>query len=171
MWLWDAEACVCMLSCSVMSLSFANLQSVACQAPLSMAFPRQEYWGGWPIFFFRGSSKPRDKNCVFYVSYIAGDSLPLNHQGSPLRPMQVSESSGRLVVSNSLWPQGLEPAKLLCPWNSPGKNTGVGCQALLHGIFPTQGLNPGLLCYRQILYHFSYPRSPLRPIGEKHSDF
>ena len=35
---------------------------------------------------------------------------------------------------------------------SPGKNTGVGCHALLQGIFPTQGLNPGLLHCRQILY-------------------
>ena len=43
------------------------------------------------------------------------------------------------VMSNSLWPHGLQPAQLLCPWDSPGKNTGVGCQALLQGIFPTQG--------------------------------
>ena len=34
--------------------------------------------------------------------------------------------------------------RLLCPWDSPGKNTGVGCHALLQGIFPTQGWNPGL---------------------------
>ena len=37
------------------------------------------------------------------------------------------------VVSDSLPPHGLQPAKLLCLWNSPGKNTGVGCQSLLHG--------------------------------------
>ena len=43
---------------------------------------------------------------------------------------------------------------------SPGKNTGVGCQALLQGIFPTQGSNPGLLHCRQILYHLSHQRSP-----------
>ena len=36
------------------------------------------------------------------------------------------------------------PARLLCPWDSPGKNTGVGCFALLQGIFPMQGLNPHL---------------------------
>ena len=42
-----------------------------------------------------------------------------------------------------------------CPWNSPGKNTGVGCHFLLYGIFPTQGLNPGLLHCRQILYCLS----------------
>ena len=33
----------------------------------------------------------------------------------------------------------------LCPWDFPGKNTGVGCHFLLKGIFPTQGSNPGLL--------------------------
>ena len=43
----------------------------------------------------------------------------------------------------------------LCPWNSPGKNTGVGCHSLLQGIFPTQGLNPDLLHCRQILYCLS----------------
>ena len=37
-------------------------------------------------------------------------------------------------------------ARLLCPWYFPGKNTGVGCHCLLQGIFPTQGLNPRLLC-------------------------
>ena len=37
-------------------------------------------------------------------------------------------------------------ARLLCPWNSPGKNTGVDCCALLQGIFLTQGLNPHFLC-------------------------
>ena len=48
----------------------------------------------------------------------------------------------RLVVSDSLQPQGLYPARLLCPWNSPGKDIGVGCHALLQGIFPTQGSEP-----------------------------
>ena len=40
--------------------------------------------------------------------------------------------------------RGLEPARLLCPWDSPGKNTGVGSLSLLQGIFPAQGLNLGL---------------------------
>ena len=44
--------------------------------------------------------------------------------------------------------------------DSPGKNTGVGCLALLQGIFPTQGLNPGLLHCRWILYHLSHQGSP-----------
>ena len=49
------------------------------------------------------------------------------------------------VMSNSLRPYGLWPARLLCPWNSPGKNTRVGCHFLLQGIFLTQGSNPRLL--------------------------
>ena len=49
------------------------------------------------------------------------------------------------VMSDSLEPYGLQPSKLLSPWDSPGKNTGVGCHALLQGIFPTQGLNPRIL--------------------------
>ena len=44
--------------------------------------------------------------------------------------------------------------------DSPDKNTGVGCHALLQGIFPTQGSNPGLLHCRQILYHLSHQGSP-----------
>ena len=39
----------------------------------------------------------------------------------------------------------MQPTRLLCPWNSPGQNTGVGCHSLLQVIFPTQGLNLGLL--------------------------
>ena len=42
-----------------------------------------------------------------------------------------SESAGRSVLSDSLWPRGLQPARLLCPQDSPGKNTGVGCHSLL----------------------------------------
>ena len=45
---------------------------------------------------------------------------------------------------------------LLSPWDSPARNTGVGCHALLQRIFPTQGSNPGLLYYRQILYRLSH---------------
>ena len=49
-----------------------------------------------------------------------------------------------------------------CPWDSPGKNTGVGCHALLQGIFLTQGSNPGLLHCRWILYCLSHqlPKTP-----------
>ena len=62
------------------------------------------------------------------------------------------------VVSNSLRPHGLYslPGS---SWNSPGKNTGVGCHSLLQGTFQTQVSNPDLLHCRQILYHPSHQGS------------
>ena len=60
------------------------------------------------------------------------------------------------VVSNSFWSHRLYPPRIFYPWNSPGTNTGVGCHALLQGIFPIQGSNSGLLPCRQILSHLSH---------------
>ena len=54
----------------------------------------------------------------------------------------------------------LQPHGLYSPWNSPDQNTGVGSLSLLQGIFPTQGLNPGLPHFRQILYQLSHKGSP-----------
>ena len=62
--------------------------------------------------------------------------------------------------SPTLRPHGLQTPRLLCPWDSPGKNTGVGCHFLLQGIFSTQGSNPGLPHYRQTLYPLSHQESP-----------
>ena len=49
------------------------------------------------------------------------------------------------VTSDSLRPRGLQPTRLLCPWDSPGKNTAVGRHFLLQGVFLTQGSNLRLL--------------------------
>ena len=65
-------------------------------------------------------------------------------------------------MSNSLLSHGLQPTRLLCPWNSPGKNTGVGNHFLLQGIFPTQGMDPGLLHCRQILCCLSHQGNHLK---------
>ena len=54
------------------------------------------------------------------------------------------------------------PARLLCPWDTPGKNTGVGCHALLQGIFPTQGSNLYLLG----LLHWQVGSLPVAPLGK-----
>ena len=66
------------------------------------------------------------------------------------------------VVADSLRPHGLEPARLLCPWDSPGENTGEGCHFLLQGIFLTQELNPHLLC----LLHWQMGSLPAEPPGK-----
>ena len=55
----------------------------------------------------------------------------------------------------TLRPHGLQPNRLLSPWNFPGKSTGMGYHFLLQGIFPTQGWNPGLPHCSQPLYHLS----------------
>ena len=72
-----------------------------------------------------------------------------------------SERTSCSVVSNSLPPRGLQPTRLLCPRDSPGKNTAVDSHSLLQGISPTQGSNLGLLLCRQILYHLSHQGSPV----------
>ena len=65
-----------LFSCSVVSDS-ATPWTVACQAPLSMEFSRQEYWVA--ISFSRGSSRPRDRTCIPYIV-----SPSLSHQRSPI---------------------------------------------------------------------------------------
>ena len=57
---------------------------------------------------------------------------------------------------------GLQLTRLLCPWNSLGKNTGVDSCSLLQRILLTQGLNSGLPYCRQILYHLSHQGSPFK---------
>ena len=66
----------------------------------------------------------------------------------------------RSVMLDSLRPHELQPTRLLYPWDSPGKNTGVGCHFLLQGIFPTKGSNTGLPHCRQTLYRLSHQGSP-----------
>ena len=67
------------------------------------------------------------------------------------------ECEGHSVMSNSLQAHGL-----YSPWNSPGQNTGVGSHSLLQGVFPTQGLKPGLPHCRWILYQLSHQGSPCK---------
>ena len=68
-------------------------------------------------------------------------------------------------------PHGLQPAKLLFLWDSPGKNAGGGCYSLLQGIFPTQRSNLGLLSCKLIPYHLSHQGNPsnLKPDINKFS--
>ena len=134
-----------MLSCLVVSDS---LQPLDC-SPWSSSFHRifQAKILEWvAIFSSRRSSWIRDRTCVSFI----GRQI-LYHWAT--KKAEWSES--RSVVSDFLWPHGL-----YSPWNSPGQNTGVGSLSLLQGIFPTQGLNPGLLHCRWILYQLSHKGSP-----------
>ena len=78
----------------------------------------------------------------------------LSYQGSQrgLRWLYVSENVSHSVMSSSLRPHGLQSSRLHCVRNSQGKNIGVGCHSLPHGIFLTQESNLHLLHCMQILY-------------------
>ena len=93
------------------------------------------------------------KNCLEHSSFlsqrneIGGNSvfllakLEVTHCQCSPRYKGRSKSVICSIVSDPLWPCGLQPSRLLCPWDSLGKNTGVGCHSLLQGIIPTQGSN------------------------------
>ena len=93
--------------------------------------------------------------------FLVSGSFPMSQlstssgQGIGASASASSESESCSVVSNSLQPHGL-----YSPWNSPGKNTGVGSHSLLQRIFPTQGSNPGFPHCRWILYRLRHQGSP-----------
>ena len=89
-------------------------------------------------------------------------------------PCQCSE--GRVLLMHVKAPQSwptlcdpddLEPDRLLCPWDSPGKNSGMCCHALLQGISPAQRSNPCLLCLPGLscLLHWQEGSLPSVPPG------
>ena len=110
--------------------------------------------GNWPGFSYRfmghrSWSRPPPHSSAVQVLASATSAL---RSPSASRCESVSCS----VMSNSLRPHELWPINLLCPQDSPGKNTGVGCHVLLQGVFPTRGWSPGLLHRRQILHHLRH---------------
>jgi len=118
------------------------------------------------------------RECVLSLSVVSDSVTPwtVAHQAPPSMEFSRQESWSRWpfpfpgvctrkwkwsrsVVPDSLQFHGLQPTRLLHPWDFPGKNTGVVCHCLLQEIFPTQGLNPVLQHCRQMLYHLSHQRS------------
>ena len=93
---------------------------------------------------------------------VTGPLGPRIYIPSTLGTSEKCESVSCSVVPDSLQPRGLQPARLLCPWDSPGKNTGVGCHFLLQGLFLTQGSNSHLLHCRQSFYRLSH-QDPGKP--------
>ena len=87
------------------------------------------------------------------------------HGSFPLSIQPVCLSTKSLQSCLTLCdPYRLVSTRLLYPWDSRGKNTRVGCHALLKGIFPTQGSTPPLLC----LLHWQLGSLPLAPPGKPH---
>ena len=92
-------------------------------------------------------------SCVpLYSSLLQMTRGPRTAQGACVCPVPP-------VLSDSLWPHGLQPTRILCPWHSPGKNTGVGCHALFQEN-SDPGTNPGCPVLQVDSLLLSYWESP-----------
>ena len=118
-----------------------------CKTSRFLWFSRQTTGVGYH-FLLQGIFWPRDQTCISYT--------------------------GRRVHYHwAIWkscltlcdPRDCSLPGFLCPWNSPGKNTGLGCHSLLQGIFPTQGLNLGLLQWQADSWPSDLPGKPLSHLG------
>ena len=121
----------CMLSRSVMSRVFATPRTAACQAPLSTEFFPARILDWVVISSSRGSSQPSDQTHISCISCIGRQVL--YHQcrlGSPYTNL-CAQLLSHVQLCEA---HGLGPTTLLCPWNFPGKNSGVGCHFLLQNI-------------------------------------
>ena len=122
--------------------------TAAYQAPLSTGFSRQEYWSGLPLPppHLHNESLRNFSCTLLFIFKHFWKKLICNEVKS-----EVTQSHPTLC----------DPMDCSLPCSSihgifPGKSTGVGCHFLLQKIFPTQGLNLGLLHCSQMLYHLSY---------------
>ena len=88
--------------------------------------------------------------CKIVQEILAANARQFNSEQGIWHSVGVISSRmlGGSAVSSSFQPHGLLPARLLCPWDFPGKNTRVGCHFLLQGIFPIRGSNLCLLRLR-----------------------
>ena len=129
--------------------------NVALLAPLSMGFPRQEYWSGLPCPPPGDLPYPGIEPVFLKSPALASGAAweaPNKHLAVLCLVAQLSP-----ILCNSM--DCSLPGSSVYE-NSPGKNTGVDCHALLQGIFPTQGSNSDLSHCMWILYHLSHQGSP-----------
>ena len=157
-----------MLSCVQL---FVTPGTIAYHASLLMGFSRQKYWSGLSFPSPRDLPDRGTESTSVESPALTGRFFPWDLWEVPYYCVCVSLCVclcvcvfSCSVMSDSFPPHELWPARLLCPWDFPGKNAGVGCHSILWGIFLAQGLNLGLLHCRQILYWLSHQWSPLAHI-------
>ena len=80
-------------------------------------------------------------------------------------------TKNKKVISDSLQPHRPQPARLLCPWDFPGKSTGASCHFLLQGIFPAQRSNLHFLCLLHWQVDSLSLAPPGKPLGNSHTTF
>ena len=152
---------VCCVSATQLCPNLLKLPwTVAHQSPLSMGFSRQDWYG---LSFPSPADLPNPGSNSFFLGLLhwQADSLPLCPLGIPKSPWYILDKMKWIEVKVAQPCLTLRPHGLYSPWNSQGQNTGVSSLSLLQGIFPTHGLNPGLLHCRPILYQLRYKGSPI----------
>ena len=136
---WNPILCVCTSVFNSIWV-FETPWTVACQVPLSMGFSRQEYWSELP-FPFQGIFPTQGWNSrLLCLLHWEADSLPLSHLGRPggVQSLIVTgkkkrwkcQSLNHVGLFASQWTVA---SQSLCPWDSPGKNTGMGSHSPLQG--------------------------------------
>ena len=136
---------------------FVTPWTIAHQAPLSMGSSRQEYWSGLPCPLPGDLPDPGIEPTTVTSPALAGEFFTSSTTWEA--PWVLSHS----VVSESLQPHRLPLPGSSVDGDSPGRNTRVGCHALLQGIFSTQEWNPGLPHCRLTLYHLSHQGNTGKP--------
>ena len=131
---------------------FVTPWTVAHQALLSMGLSRQEYWSRLPFPSSGDLPGPGIEPASLTSSALAGGffTTGVSWEAPYMDLKQVTS------LSRVLQPRGLQPTRLLHPWDFTGMSTGVGCHCLLQRIFLTQGLNSGLPHCKQMLYRLSH---------------
>ena len=135
---------------------------------LDSAPNRRSYW--WSQVLRKGGTKEAVFLPLYWWEFTVLSIWDISNCREGWKPV-VSEKHTSLhmhackvtsLVSDSLQPYGLRPSRLLCPWDFPDKNTGVGGHALLQGVFPTQESK----LYLCPLLHWQVGSLPLWPPGK-----
>ena len=121
-----------------------------------MELSRQEHWSGLPCPPPRDLPNARTNPRLLNLLNWQTGSSPLVPPGKP-HPLLVCQLLSCVRFFATSW-IGAHQAPLSMGF--PGKNTQMGCHSLFQGIFLTQGLNTGLLHWRQIIYHLNHQGKP-----------
>ena len=106
------------------------------------------------FFFLQKHTFPFISNAVLHAEETGRQPFNVSSLGA-CKQLALCVCVSCSVVFDTLQLQRLQPTRLLCPWDSPGKNTGMDCHSLLQRIFSTQGLNPSLTHCRQVLHQMT----------------
>ena len=123
------------------------------------------YLASWFLFHFPCSLSDQlllNNPSYPFFGFLANLLLSLKYLGITICVLIMCVCVSCFVMSDSWQPHELWPARLLCPWDFPGKNTGMGCHFLPQGIFLTQGSNPGIKPRSPVLQADSLPSDPPR---------